>query len=54
MSDINRFPFFRNAGIGDKPPLTYIIQRATGSQVSVSVCGEVTHQEDFAPFLIGI
>jgi phosphotransferase system enzyme I (PtsP) len=34
--------------------LTRIIQRATGSQVPVSVCGEVAHQEDFVPFFIGI
>ena len=54
MSDINRFPSFRNKGIGDKPPLTHSIHRATGSQVQVSVCGEVAHQKDFVPFLIGI
>ncbi len=31
-----------------------LIQRATDSQVPVSVCGEVAHQKDFVPFLIGI
>jgi phosphotransferase system enzyme I (PtsP) len=34
--------------------LARIVQRAAGSQVPVSVCGEVAHQEDFVPFLIGI
>ena len=34
--------------------MTPIIQRATGSQVQVSICGEVAHQKDFVPFLIGI
>lgn len=34
--------------------LARLIQRATDSQVPVSVCGEVAHQKDFVPFLIGI
>lgn len=34
--------------------LARIIQRATDNQVPVSVCGEVAHQKDFVPFLIGI
>jgi phosphotransferase system enzyme I (PtsP) len=34
--------------------LARIVQRAAGSQVPVSVCGEVAHQKDFVPFLIGI
>jgi phosphotransferase system enzyme I (PtsP) len=34
--------------------LARIVQRATDNQVPVSVCGEVAHQEDFVPFLIGI
>jgi len=34
--------------------LARIVQRATASQVPVSVCGEVAHQKDFVPFLIGI
>jgi len=34
--------------------LARIVQRASGSQVPVSVCGEVAHQKDFVPFLIGI
>ncbi len=34
--------------------LARIVQRAAASQVPVSVCGEVAHQEDFVPFLIGI
>jgi phosphotransferase system enzyme I (PtsP) len=34
--------------------LARIIQRTSGSRVPVSVCGEVAHQKDFVPFLIGI
>ena len=34
--------------------LARIVQRATDSRVPVSVCGEVAHQKDFVPFLIGI
>ena len=34
--------------------LARIIQSAAGSRVPVSVCGEVAHQKDFVPFLIGI
>lgn len=34
--------------------LARIIQRAADHQVPVSVCGEVAHQKDFVPFLIGV
>ena len=34
--------------------LARIIQSAAGRRVPVSVCGEVAHQKDFVPFLIGI
>ena len=34
--------------------LARIVQSAAASRVPVSVCGEVAHQEDFVPFLIGI
>jgi phosphotransferase system enzyme I (PtsP) len=34
--------------------LARIVQRAAGSNVPVSVCGEVARQKDFVPFLIGI
>jgi len=34
--------------------LARIIQRAADHQIPVSVCGEVAHQKDFVPFLIGV